>query len=234
MEKMGVVKTIVTQNVDGLHQVAGSKHVVEMHGTGRTCYCLDCDFIAPSSEEIWGKTESPSTNVPRCPKCGGLLKLDVILFGEKLNRAIYNEALKASTETDFLLVIGTSLQVAPCNIIPFRAKHCGAQVAFINCTKTPLDEFADFIVRGDAQEYLPKIYKIIKRIRKQKRNSIKHAIKLSFSFAIVLMSMFVTFCNTTFHTNVKLPSFDDKSTDVPILDEYEPNLRRHSIPETEY
>ena len=165
LQRMGIVKTIITQNVDGIHQMAGSKNVLEMHGSGKVCYCLDCHYIALAEEEIWKKTKNhPSLHIPHCPKCGGLLKLDIVMFGEKLNKEIYDEALKASSNTDFLLVVGTSLQVAPCNIIPFRARHNGAEVAFINCSKTPMDQYADFLVRSDAQNVIPKIVDRVKKI----------------------------------------------------------------------
>ncbi|BFU19940.1 Sir2 family transcriptional regulator, putative [Entamoeba histolytica HM-3:IMSS] len=231
LEKIGVVKTIVTQNVDGLHQQAGSKNVVEMHGSGRACYCIDCDYISRADDDIWSKPVPPSQCIPRCPKCGGLLKLDVVLFGEKLDRVTYDEVVEASTKTDFLLVIGTSLQVAPCNIIPFRAKHCGAQVAFINCSKTPMDEYADFVVRGDLKEIVPKIANKIKEIREKRFNGLRRAWLLSYSFAIVIVTMLVTFYNNVFHQNLKISTLDNiDGTETPVVSEYEPTLRRHSIP----
>ncbi|ELP92628.1 NAD-dependent deacetylase, putative [Entamoeba invadens IP1] len=164
LQKLNVVKTIVTQNVDGLHQQAGSKHVLEIHGNGDLCHCVNCDFIEKSEKQIWNKKTSPQNDPPKCPKCGALMKLDVVLFGEKLDRKIYDEVVASTTKTDFLLVLGTSLQVAPCNIIPFRAKHCGAQVAFINCTKTPMDEYADFVIRGDLNQIVPRITERVKKI----------------------------------------------------------------------
>ena len=165
LQKLGIVKTIITQNVDGLHQMAGSRNVLEMHGSGKLCYCLDCHYVALADKEIWQKTHNqPSEHIPRCPKCGGLLKLDIIMFGEKLNKKIYDKAVESSSNTDFLLVIGTSLQVAPCNVVPFRAKQNGAQLAFVNATNTPIDDLADYLIREDAQEAIPKIVEKVKKI----------------------------------------------------------------------
>ena len=143
---------------------------------------------------IWKNYEKPSENVPRCPYCGGLLKLDVVLFGEKLNREIYDKIVDATTNVDFLLVIGTSLQVAPCNVIPFRAKHNGAQVVFINSNRTPMDEFADFCLRGDVNEIVPKLTQKIKEIREKKNNIVRRAFLFSYSIALYMFSIVVSFC----------------------------------------
>jgi len=121
LEKMGIVKTIITHNIDGLHQFAGSSNVIEIHGNAQLCTCIDCGHVENANEFIWNKPIKPSKCIPKCPVCGSLMKLDVIMFGDELSQDIYKEAQKASIETDFLLVIGTSLKVAPSNLIPTTA-----------------------------------------------------------------------------------------------------------------
>lgn len=234
LEEMGVINTVITQNVDGLHQESGSKNVLEIHGTGKTCYCVDCNYISNSDDEIWNKNPHPSENVPKCPKCGGLLKLDVVLFGEKLNREIYDEVLEATTQVDFLLVVGTSLQVAPCNIIPFRAKHSGAQVAFINCNRTPMDDYADFVIRGDLNEVVPKLADKIKEIRERKNNVLRQAFMFSYSWAVYMLSMVVAICHHILKREkvnlMELFEYDGKRAETPIVTEFDHGLRRHSVP----
>ena len=234
LEEIGVINTIVTQNVDGLHQEAGAKNVLEIHGTGRNCYCIECNYIAESENEIWNKGSKPTENIPKCPRCGGLMKLDVVLFGEKLNREIYDEVVEATTNTDFLLVIGTSLQVAPCNVIPFRAKHNGAQVVFINSNKTPMDEFADFVLRGDLNEIVPLLTKRVKEIRERKNTILRRAVMFSYSLAVYMISIVVSFCQRIWRRekNVEFDLFEweSKRSETPVVTEFDHSLRRHSVP----
>nr|BAN40582.1 NAD-dependent deacetylase, putative [Entamoeba invadens] len=231
LEKMGVVKNIITQNVDGLHQMAGSKNVMEIHGNTRTCYCVCCGYIT-TTKHIWEKTEHPSIDVPKCPKCGGLMKLDVILFGEKLDQITYQSVTKALENTDFLLVIGTSLKVAPCNIIPKSAKQNGAQVAFINCTTTMMDEYADYVVRGDLTEIIPQIASKVRQLRNKTVSPLQRAFLLSYSMSFVIMTMLLTIYNNVFHQNFKLKQREGGKTEMVLNDcETESDaLRRHSVP----
>lgn len=236
LEKRELIHHIITQNVDGLHQEAGSKKVLEIHGTGKNCFCINCGYIANSQEEIWDVTPQPSEQIPKCKKCGGLMKLDVILFGEKLNREIYDEVIDATTNVDFLLVIGTSLQVAPCNVIPFRAKHNGAQVAFVNCTKTMMDEYADYVIRGDLNDVVPKIANKVIEIRERKNNAFRRAVLFSYSIAMYMVTVVVAFWSKLLKMNKKKPNFelfyyDEKRSETPVVSDFEDHLlRRHSVP----
>ena len=234
LETAGVINTIVTQNVDGLHQEAGSKNVLEMHGTGRTCYCIECNYITESDEGIWRTTDCPSKNIPHCPFCGGLMKLDVVLFGEKLNREIYDKIVDATTNVDFLLVIGTSLQVAPCNVIPFRAKHNGAQVVFINSHKTQMDQFADFCLRGDLNEIVPKLGQKILEIKQRRNTMLRRAVMFSYSLAVYMLSIVVSFCQRIWRREkniLELIDFENKRSETPmVIEEFDHSLRRHSVP----
>ena len=228
LDTLNINNTIITQNIDGLHQAAGSKHVIEMHGTGKVCTCLNCDYIEFADKAVWNKPLPPSECIPRCPKCGGLIKLDVVMFGDRLNKEICDEAVEASTDTDFLLVIGTSLKVAPCNTIPIRAKQIGAQVGFINCEKTILDEFADYKLNGDLQEIVPKIVEKVKEIREKRRNGFNRLLTFSFSVIFTVATLILDLYNLTFDKNYSF-SYTKKTDTPPQLGELVP-LKRHSIP----
>jgi NAD-dependent deacetylase len=139
-EKKGILAAIVTQNVDGLHQRAGSKKVVELHGSLRTVRCLRCG--APfSGMELLERTE--------CGKCGGPLRPEVVLFGENLPSEALEESERLASTCGFFLVLGSSLVVSPANSLPRIAKACGARLAIVNREPTPLDGIADLVVRGE-------------------------------------------------------------------------------------
>lgn len=140
-EKRGMLASICTQNVDRLHQLAGSRNVRELHGTIREFRCHDCG--APHEEETFlGKA--------RC-SCGGRLRPDVVLFGENLPSDAWQTSLDAIREADVVLVIGTSLQVAPVNQLPFLTK--GRRI-LINAEETGLEEQFDVFVKGRARDSL--------------------------------------------------------------------------------
>lgn len=139
-EEKGILSAIVTQNVDGLHQRAGSKNVVELHGSLRKASCNRCG--APfSGMELLERTE--------CGKCGGPLRPDVVLFGENLPSQALEESERLASTCGFFLVLGSSLVVSPANSLPRIAKACGARLAIVNREPTPLDGIADLVVRGE-------------------------------------------------------------------------------------
>ncbi|MFC2157232.1 NAD-dependent deacetylase, partial [Acidobacteriota bacterium] len=154
MEKEGRSITLVTQNIDGLHQEAGSSSVIELHGTTRRFHCMDCskgysmDLAFQMSEE---------TNPPVCSECEGILRPDVIFFGESLDPHILQQAYQAGDSCDFLLVVGSSLVVYPAADIPIRAKQGGAVLTIVNKEDTPLDYLADFLIHEEAGSILPKL-----------------------------------------------------------------------------
>ena len=139
-EREGKLEAIVTQNVDGLHQLAGSEKVLELHGTLRTARCTRCWAVAPGME-LLGRIE--------CGRCGGRLRPDVVLFGENLPEGVLEEAERLASLCGLFVVLGSSLAVSPANALPRIAKASGASLAIVNREPTPLDGLADLVVRGE-------------------------------------------------------------------------------------
>ena len=144
--------TLITQNVDGLHQRAGSREVVELHGNlGRT-KCFDEDTVVTA----WADTGDVP---PRCPRCGGLLRPDVAWFEEMLPEEALKLAFRRSEDCDVFLCVGTSGLVYPAADLPFRALAAGATVVEINPAPTPLSSKAHFVLAGPAGEVLPPLWR---------------------------------------------------------------------------
>jgi NAD-dependent deacetylase len=162
LEKSGSVKTIITQNVDGLHQRAGSKHVLEIHGTLATATCIRC-YKTYEAEDIIQNFLS-SGDVPHCTDCLGVLKPDIILFEEQLPHKIWVQAEEASRQSDLFFVIGSSLEVMPVAGLPLLALDRGASLIIINKSDTYLDVRAQVLIRGDVAEVLPQIVAMAKTI----------------------------------------------------------------------
>lgn len=146
--------TLITQNVDGLHAAAGTRAPIELHGNIRHVRCSDCAARA----EHW---DDSSEELPRCTLCGGLLRPEVVWFGERLPRAELERALKASTECQAFFSIGTSAIVQPAAALPHAARDAGALVIEINAELTPLSAMADFSLRGKSGEILPALVKAL-------------------------------------------------------------------------
>ena len=141
--------TVITQNVDELHQRAGSHAVVELHGSLWRVRCLQCGVR--SEDRRVPLPEIP----PRCPSCGGLLRPDVVLFGESVPEAIFSQAVAATATCDLFFVVGTSAVVYPAAVLPALAKHNRAFVIEVNPETTPVTEVADATILGRAGEILP-------------------------------------------------------------------------------
>ncbi len=156
-ETSGCIRAIITQNIDSLHQKAGSNHVVEMHGSLRTLSCTCC-FKQHESERFLQPFIREGT-LPLCPNCNGLLKPDVILFGEQLPQSAWNEAQRAARQCDLMLVAGSSLEVLPVAGLPMQALDRGAHLIIINHTPTYLNVRADVVIMGDVATTLPEIAK---------------------------------------------------------------------------
>ncbi len=139
---------LITQNVDGLHAAAGSRRLVELHGNIGRVKCTREDLVI----ESWREAEG---DVPRCPRCGGLLRPDVVWFEEALPAAALAEAEAAALACDVFLVVGTSAEVYPAAALPLRARAHGALVVEINPAPTPLSREADHVVRMPAAQALP-------------------------------------------------------------------------------
>jgi NAD-dependent deacetylase len=157
MEKNGYVKTIITQNVDGLHQRAGSTNILEMHGSMRTMTCVSCFQKYEASDFITAYLEREE--IPRCKQCSHILKPDVILFGEQLPARIWLKAQELSKKCDLMIVAGSSLEVLPVAGLPMRAIENGAHLIIINNTVTYLDVRADVVFNDDVADILPLIAK---------------------------------------------------------------------------
>lgn len=155
MERAGRLPTIITQNVDGLHQRAGSRDVIELHGTMSTVSCLDCHAACDSRAllppgETWREDYAAGRcrhgRECNCRICGGRLRPDVVLFGEALPSGAWDRAVDVSRQSDFFVVIGSSLAVSPANLCPEIARDNGARLAIINQEPTPLHGKADWCI----------------------------------------------------------------------------------------
>jgi len=157
LEAAGGIIAIITQNIDGLHQDAGSRRVLELHGTSRYCLCLDC-AARFDPDEIQKSLES-GIEIPTCNYCGGLVKSATISFGQPLPAEVLAEAFDLSMSTDLVLALGSSLVVEPAASIPLQARNNGARLIIINNTDTPLDGLADVVVHQSIGATLSQVLK---------------------------------------------------------------------------
>jgi NAD-dependent protein deacetylase/lipoamidase len=141
--------TLVTQNIDGLHQAAGSRHVIEMHGNIWRARCLECSARYDVRELKFDQ------GVPSCFDCGGHLRPDVVLFGEMLPAGAFERGAAAAQSCELCFVAGTSAVVYPAAALPEIARAAGAYVVEINPERTPLSDFCDEVLTGKAGEILP-------------------------------------------------------------------------------
>lgn len=155
LERTGHVRAVITQNIDSLHQQAGSQRVLEVHGHTRTATCLSCDH-ALSSATLW-LAALDGRPPPPCPQCDGLLKPDFVLFGEPLPYDAVSAAQQETLACDLMLVIGTSLEVMPAADLPLLAKRRGARLILVNLTPTPLDDRMDVVIRADVVKTLQEL-----------------------------------------------------------------------------
>jgi len=160
LEKLGKVDCVITQNVDNLHQAAGSTKVIELHGNAQWVLCMDCNARF-SRDEIQQRLEA-GEQIPDCSVCGGMLKSATVLFGEPMPEKETREAFERSRASDLFIVVGSSLLVQPAASMPVYAKHAGAPLVIINLEPTMMDQFADIIIQGDASEVLPPVADLVK------------------------------------------------------------------------
>ena len=157
LERRGRLDTLITQNVDGLHVMAGSspERVVEIHGTMREVTCLDCGERAPM-ERALARVRAGEEDPP-CRSCGGILKSATISFGQGLVAADLARAEQAARRADLMLAVGTKLSVWPiAGVVPL-AREAGARVVIVNAEPTEMDELADSVLRGSISELLPRL-----------------------------------------------------------------------------
>ncbi|RLF88347.1 NAD-dependent protein deacylase, partial [Thermococci archaeon] len=154
LEKMGILKAVITQNIDDLHRRAGSENVIELHGNIYRVKCTSCDYRENLKES--GRLDEflDEGELPGCPKCGSLLRPDVVWFGEPLPEQALDEAFNLARRADLCLVIGTSAQVFPAAYIPMLVKDEGGRIIEINPDNTGITHLADIILRGKAGEIM--------------------------------------------------------------------------------
>jgi NAD-dependent deacetylase len=157
LEAAGRIQTIITQNIDGLHQKAGSRCVLETHGTTRTLTCTSC--YQKYDAETYLKPFIDEGTIPLCTRCTGILKPDVILFGEQLPQAAWVQAQRAARQCDLMLVAGSSLEVLPVAGLPVQALDRGAHLIVVNNTPTYINVRADVVILKDVASVLPEIAK---------------------------------------------------------------------------
>ena len=151
LEEMGKLKTVITQNIDGLHQAAGNTDVIEFHGTFAWQRCMDC------SRKFETRNVDISEIPPRCT-CGGILRPDAIFFGEMIPQDALWRSRQIASDCDLMLVVGTSAVVQPAALMPVIAKESGAKVVEINPERTPLtDEISDYLIMGGAGDVMNQI-----------------------------------------------------------------------------
>jgi NAD-dependent deacetylase len=166
LEKMGKLRCVITQNIDGLHQKAGSKKVLEIHGSANWLICTSCRARHPS--EMVVKQLKSGMTIPLCDLCGGLLRPDAVLFGDMLPQDVFNEAVNEVSKSDLMLIVGSSLVVFPAAQLPSIAKKNGAKIILINLEKTWFDDKAEIVIHGKAGDILPKVVKNVKKLVKAK------------------------------------------------------------------
>jgi len=153
MEAAGKLEAVITQNVDGLHQAAGSQNVYEIHGHLRTLSCLSCGLSAPGLKPLQALVETGE--MPLCPQCGQALKPDIVLFGEPMPHDVIVGAQERTLQSDVMLVVGSSLEVMPAADLPALAVRSGSKLIIATLGMTPLDHLADVIIRDDVAKTLP-------------------------------------------------------------------------------
>jgi NAD-dependent deacetylase len=155
LESRGKVHCVITQNIDGLHQKAGSKNVAALHGSAQTATCPGCRQTYNGEEllEVYVETDV----LPACPRCGKTIKPDVILFGEPLPAQVWQQAELAILKADAVLVIGSSLEVSPANTLPESGAAHGAALIINTISATHLDYMADVVIQADVTTVIPAI-----------------------------------------------------------------------------
>ncbi len=152
MEAAGRLEAVITQNIDGLHQMAGSRRVIELHGNTRSIGCLACG-ATHSMADVYRILQERIP--PPCPACGGMLKPRVVFYGEALPEAALAEAAEMVMACDLLIAVGSSLRVYPAAALPEQAKLRGAGLIIVNQTTTPYDDLADSLLRQASGSVLP-------------------------------------------------------------------------------
>jgi NAD-dependent deacetylase len=152
LEQRGFVSALITQNIDMLHERAGSRGAVEVHGSIRESHCLRCDLSYTLAEVVALLEASP---VPRCPKCDSVLKPGVVMFGELLPQEALDRSFELARKAALLLVVGSALEVQPVAVLPWETRQGGGTVAIVNLGPSAFDDHATLKIDGKAGEVLP-------------------------------------------------------------------------------
>jgi NAD-dependent deacetylase len=160
LEALGKIHVVITQNIDNLHQRAGSKRVLEVHGHMREATCIRCYHMVPAGA-LMEKFIADGI-MPTCEICGGVMKPNVVLYGEMLPVSVMYEAEQESKSCDVMLIAGSSLEVAPAADLPLVAKKNGAALIIVNKTSTIADAHAAVVLREDVANALPRIVEAVK------------------------------------------------------------------------
>jgi NAD-dependent deacetylase len=158
LERQGRLHALITQNIDGLHQRAGSgaDRVIEVHGTIHRVVCLACGWKAPMAQVL--ERVRAGEDDPPCPTCGGILKSDTISFGQALVPEVIDRALRVAQEADCLVAAGSTLQVYPVAAAVPAARRAGARLIIVNAEPTRFDDIADFVLTGSTSVVLPLLF----------------------------------------------------------------------------
>lgn len=153
-QKMGYIKSVITQNIDNLHQESGSKNVIEFHGNSQTCVCLSCNSKFSINEVDF------SLDIPSCIKCKGILKPNFIFFGEGIPEPAGSLAFEEAGKSDAMIIVGTTGEVMPASLIPKDAKNSGAKIIEVNTHPTTYtDTITDVFLKGKATEMFKEMEK---------------------------------------------------------------------------
>jgi len=159
LQKLTKLEGILTQNIDGLHQKAHSKNIVELHGTAHEAICMGCNKIYPITTMI--NQVMKGENRPSCEACNGLLKPNAIFFGEPMRSDILRQADDMINNCDLLIVLGSSLLIYPVAFYPRKALSLGAKIAIINIQETDVDPFAEVVIHEKIGNVFPLIVEIV-------------------------------------------------------------------------
>ena len=158
LETMGILKSLITQNIDNLHSEAGSKRVFEIHGNRLKLRCVNCGVrFSRVGFDL-------STLPPRCPDCGGVVKDDVVMFGEPIPRDVLAECQAEVEKSDCIIVAGTSAIVYPAASLPFIVKEKGGTIIELNPFKSELSQICDVTIRAPSGEALPVLVEALKKL----------------------------------------------------------------------
>ncbi len=166
LDKMGILKGLVTQNIDGLHQKAGNAIVQELHGNATELRCTACHGRIPLKTVLENHRPEDDNYPPTCHSCGGELLLNVVLFEQMLPRGMWFESVAMSQKADVMIVVGSALLVAPADTLPQYTLKYGGKLIIINKTPTGYDKKAAVVIQGESSYILSQIMSIVRSLEK--------------------------------------------------------------------